>query len=103
MLHTYVRKPTNFRLIRKALSSLKPLLAQLKASHYVSIFLLPMPLAKLLMNVGDSWFLRILAKLSRTESEANSLGSSLGPSVEEVENGYPPGVIITVKRNQHFN
>ncbi|KAK6534191.1 hypothetical protein TWF281_005524 [Arthrobotrys megalospora] len=92
MLQTYVRNPTNFALIRSAFRSMKPLLTQLKCSYYVSVFLLPLPLARQLYKMGDFWFLRVLSKISKFSNEEVYLASSFGPSKSEAD-GYPASIL----------
>ncbi|KAF3931073.1 hypothetical protein ABW20_dc0105986 [Dactylellina cionopaga] len=92
MLRTYVRNPTNFALVRSAFRSLRPFLTQLLCSYYVSVFLLPLPLARQLYKMGDFWFLRLFVKLAKFPSEEMYLASSLGPSAAEAD-GYPSSIL----------
>ncbi|KAK6516889.1 hypothetical protein TWF506_006773 [Arthrobotrys conoides] len=99
MLQTYVRNPTNFALIRSAFRSLKPFLTQLKCSYYISVFLLPLPLARQLYKMGDFWFLRLLSRVSKFPSEEAFIASSFGPSKSESE-GYPAAIIARQNVNK---
>ncbi|KAK6509606.1 hypothetical protein TWF481_004341 [Arthrobotrys musiformis] len=92
MLQTYIRNPTNFALIRSAFRSLKPLLTQLKCSYYISVFLLPRPLARQLYKMGDFWFLRLLSRVSKFPNEESFLASSFGPAKSEAD-GYPAAIL----------
>ncbi|KAK6333610.1 hypothetical protein TWF730_003796 [Orbilia blumenaviensis] len=92
MLQTYVRNPTNFALVRSAFRSMKPFLTQLKCSYYISVFLLPFPLARQLYKMGDFWFLRLCSKFSKFHNEEVYLANSFGPSKSEAD-GYPAAVL----------
>ncbi|EWC43450.1 hypothetical protein DRE_07591 [Drechslerella stenobrocha 248] len=91
ILRAYLRSPGNLALLRSAWRSLRPLLMQLRSSYYVSVFLLPRPLARLPLKMGDFWFLRLASRLAKSRNEEAHLASALGPSASEVE-GYPASV-----------
>ncbi|KAF3937077.1 hypothetical protein ABW19_dt0206110 [Dactylella cylindrospora] len=102
MLRTFIRRPTNFALLRSAYRNLKPLLTQLRCSYYISVFLLPRPLARLLVKMGDFWFPRICARFAKVRSEEIYLASVRGPSKAEAE-GYPASVMARDNVNVRIN
>jgi len=92
MFHTWIHQPLNFKLLRQAISNVFPLLKQVMKSGYAFVFNLPRPMANLLGNTGDFWFLRYLNAISahpspskplEGEHGAEMLASSIGPSMEQ--------------------
>ncbi|EPS44288.1 hypothetical protein H072_1731 [Dactylellina haptotyla CBS 200.50] len=99
MLQTYMRNPTNLALIRSAFRSMKPFLTQMVCSYYISVFLLPLPLARQLYKMGDFWFPRLCSKLAKVRNEEIYLASVLGPSKAEAD-GYPSSILTRQNVNK---
>ncbi|KAK6331131.1 hypothetical protein TWF696_003201 [Orbilia brochopaga] len=92
ILRTYIRNPTNSALLRSAFYTLKPLLTRLRCSYYISAMLLPLPLARQMVKMGDCFFLRICRSMARFPNEETYLANVLGPSKASAD-GYPASVI----------
>lgn len=60
MLHTWLRQPFNFRLLKNAFSTFHPVLQQIGRSFYIFILNLPWPIATWFTRMGGFWFLRVL-------------------------------------------
>lgn len=99
MLHTFIRKPSEWRLLHRAASNLYPLFQQLGKSCYIFAFTLPLPLANVVGSLGNFWFFRWMNSLALGAPDplpgmygAEALASSVGPSAKEcasIPNGSP--------------
>lgn len=65
MLHTWIRTPVNFRLLKKAFATLSPVRSQFRRSFYIFCFHLPWPFSNFFATFGNYWFLRILHSLGK--------------------------------------
>jgi hypothetical protein len=92
MLHTWIRKPSNTRLLSKAFANIRPILKQIIKSGYIFAFNLPTPMVSFLGSIGDFWLLRFMNAVSVEPDPdiplegthgAETLGSSVGPSEAE--------------------
>jgi hypothetical protein len=92
MLHTWIRNPLDFRILRRVFSNASPIFRQVVKSGYIFIFNLPRPMANLVGTVGDYWFIRYLNAISTHPDPpqplpgahgAEMLAGSVGPSMEE--------------------
>lgn len=109
MLHTYLRRPLNIRLLKNALSTLVPIISQLGRSFYVFIFRLPYPFSTSFVTFGNYWFLKLLHNVAAgllrpdgswsrklgSKETAEFLSMSAGPSVTQIleaEGEYPESV-----------
>lgn len=89
MLHTFTHDLTNTALLKRSLSTVGPVLSQLRLSFYIFIFNLPMPLASFFIRMGNFWFIRLThilqAKKRRAAPEVlgELLAASSGPALPE--------------------
>lgn len=65
MLHTWIRSPSNFRLLRTAFEAVGPLRSQFSHSFYIFCFLLPWPFGNMLATFGNFWLLRVMHSLGK--------------------------------------
>ncbi|EAT80810.1 hypothetical protein HBH56_162070 [Parastagonospora nodorum] len=65
MLRTWIHTPTNFRLLKTALTTLDPVRSQFRRSFYVFCFHLPWPFSSFFATFGNYWFLRTLHSLGK--------------------------------------
>jgi hypothetical protein len=101
MLRTWFHQPRNLKLLYRAASNIFPLLKQVAKSGYVFVFTLPLPLANVIGNLGNFWFMRYLNAVSthpdpgapiEGQEGAELLASSIGPGPKECTsspNGKP--------------
>jgi pimeloyl-ACP methyl ester carboxylesterase len=99
MLHTWIRSPTNVRLLKTAFTALGPVRSQFRNSFYIFCFHLPWPFSKFFATFGNYWFLRILHSLGKGKARKDeqligrldpreageSMAMSTGPSTTQLE------------------
>jgi pimeloyl-ACP methyl ester carboxylesterase len=99
MLHTWVRSPSNVRLLKTAYTALGPVRSQFRHSFYIFCFHLPWPFSNFFATFGNYWFLRILHSLGQGEPQKNekligrlnpkevgeAMATSAGPSITQVK------------------
>lgn len=100
LLRAWARSPRSYRLLAKAATSIKPILAQVVKSGYVFTFLLPRPLTPLLGALGDLWFFRLINAVAagdadpvapaRTPLGYDLLAGTAGPGAAECDSQAPP-------------
>lgn len=106
MLTTFAHHPLSSRFIlRKAISTVSPLLRQLIRSGYAFVFNLPLPLVDLAGSMGNFWFLRTCHRVAAGKDHpfedhdaAEAMATSQGPGVYELKSAtarqeaYPESV-----------
>jgi hypothetical protein len=65
MLRTWIRSPTNLRLLKTAFTALGPVRSQFRRSFYIFCFHLPYPFSKFFATFGNYWFLRVMHSLGK--------------------------------------
>lgn len=99
MLHTWLRSPFNFRLLRNSFHALGPIFSQFRRSFYIFCFHLPWPFSNFFATFGNYWFLRVLHDLGKgrpkknekilarlsTKEAADAMAISTGPALAQLE------------------
>jgi pimeloyl-ACP methyl ester carboxylesterase len=71
MLHTWVRAPLHWRLLKNAMEALGPIRSQFSRSFYIFCFHLPRPFSNFFATFGNYWFLRLLHSLGKGKPQRN--------------------------------
>lgn len=105
MLHTWIRSPFNFRLLKNALHALGPVLSQFWCSFYIFCFQLPWPANIFFATFGNYWFLHVLHDLHKgkrlklhgkgsrlnIKEAADAMAMSTGPGLAQLEQAAENG------------
>ncbi|KAF2194947.1 alpha/beta-hydrolase [Zopfia rhizophila CBS 207.26] len=101
MLHTWLHWPFSSRLLKKALTTISPVLSQGGRSFYIFVMNLPKPLANWFGGMGNFWFLRIIHKVQagklnaegkitgdvHGKEKAEYMAVTTGPGLEQFATG----------------
>ncbi|EEQ28020.1 abhydrolase domain-containing protein 9 [Microsporum canis CBS 113480] len=93
MFKTFLKEPWRSRhVLCKAIKALAPVLRQLKRSHYVFVFHLPIPLVRYVGHGGNYSLLKAIHEVAAGKTGGltirdaqEAMASTLGPSIEELE------------------
>lgn len=95
MLHTWIRSPFNYRLLKNGLAAMSPVFAQFRRSFYIFCFQLPWPFTTSFATFGNYWFLRALHQLGKgPQKKGGKLVSTLDPkeAAEAMAISTGPGI-----------